>query len=118
MPRIPPPRHRHHTPRGYRLDVRFSVEEEAELRRRAQAVGLSLAAYARQATMGRELRPLPPRVNLDTYVELGRWGNNFNQLLRRINDGTAGRAEPALAPLLLQAMALLHDVRMALTRAT
>lgn len=82
-PRLDPERRR-----TERLDaVRVSPSELAALRERAAAAGLSLSRFVRSAALGLRIRPPMPATDLVVASELGRIGNNLNQLTRLAHSG-------------------------------
>ena len=91
--------------RGKRLSVFLTVDERAEIKRRAAAVHLRPAAYLREASLNR-LPPVIPELNKTAWVELGRLGGNVNQIAHHLN---AGDAVP-----LAEIQALLGELRRAL----
>ncbi|MEM8832315.1 MAG: plasmid mobilization relaxosome protein MobC [Cyanobacteria bacterium P01_G01_bin.19] len=62
----------------------MSASERTELEAKASAAGLKLSPYLRQAGLNKTIRPSTkiPEINLATYVELGRIGNNINQMTK------------------------------------
>ena len=83
-----------------RFELRLTEAEADRIRERAEASGLSTAAYIRRAALSsgepvsvadvRELRPL--------YAELRRCGNNVNQSARALNTyGAEGAGDAAVA---------------------
>ena len=69
------------------FSLRLSREERAEIEKRAEAAGLSLGGYCKSVILGspprRFRRPQVDRVELARLLgELGRVGNNLNQLTR------------------------------------
>ena len=62
-------------------------EEYEQLKQEAKAVNLSFSDYARAILLERPV--VEPRGEIDrrTYAELGRIGNNLNQLVRGVNEG-------------------------------
>jgi hypothetical protein len=79
--------HRPH--RSHRLAFRVTPEERRTLARRAAACGLSLSALLRQTTLGTVPRRRPQAIERQAVAQLGRVGNNLNQLARLAN--TTGR---------------------------
>lgn len=59
--------------------VRFTPEEWAAVKERADLVGLSPARYLRQVALG---TPLGRRVNAEAVLALNRAGVNLNNLVR------------------------------------
>ena len=68
--------------------VRFAPEEWDKIRARAAEVRLPPSTYVRQTALGYRLSG---RINSRAIYELGRIGNNLNQLARLAN--TTGRLE-------------------------
>ena len=71
----------------------------------------SLSEYVRRAAF---LRRLPPRsvpeVNRETYVELARVGNNLNQLVRSIHEGSVQVLLPEAATQLQDILARFKEL--------
>jgi len=81
------------------VPIRFKVSERNHLRSNANEARLSLSECVRRAALQRRMPPTTvPAVNLDTYQELCRIGNNLNQLMRAYN--SEGRAIPEVITLL------------------
>lgn len=89
--------------RTARFGLRLTEAEADRIRERAEASGLSAAAYIRRSALSggepapvadaRELRPL--------YTELRRCGSNVNQIARALNTyGAEGAGDAAVAPAL------------------
>ena len=71
------------TVRNHSYPVRLSNIELEMLRNRALEAGIKASELVRRNAL---MRPLPKRVSkvdLKTYIELGRIGNNLNQLTFR-----------------------------------
>ncbi len=79
------------------VSTRFSPEQYEEIRERASACGLPVAAYARRAVLG--AAPVLRRGSnvRPAIVALNRVGNNLNQLTRLANQGMPFPAEVAAA---------------------
>ena len=70
------------------VPVRLTPEERDTLLARAREFRVSLSEWVRRAALARRPPPRPaPEVNLRTYQELARVGNNLNQLVRAIHRG-------------------------------
>jgi hypothetical protein len=100
--------------------VRLTPPEKTKLEERAEAAGMDVAAFVRHQTLGE--RGPRTRVRFAGDVaelarlrgELGRVGNNLNQLTRLANIGDIER--PAmLDAALADVLALLIEVRSAMT---
>jgi len=79
--------------RDCQTTVLYTIQERAELERRAHALGLSLSEYVRRRTLG---VPLPPQsADRETRDKLAtsllRIGVNLNQITKHMN---AGRHAP------------------------
>lgn len=89
------------------------------LRQLARDAGVSMAEFVRRSCL---LRPLPKRVSkvtLNTYIELGRIGNNINQLTKAVNTALKlGMQTPAVKSELQALSALLHECRREIADAT
>ena len=65
--------------------LRLSSSERAALEAKAEAAGLKLSAYLRQAGLNKTVsakKELVPAINRLTYTELGRIGHNINQMTK------------------------------------
>ena len=75
------------------VGVRVTEAEEAELRERAQAARLSVAACVRRRALGRRVRMAAERrLAAAELRELNRIGVNLNQMERAMNSGAAAPA--------------------------
>ena len=94
------------------FSIRLSDDERAEIVRRADAAGLSIGGYWKSAVFNlppprQSHRPSVDRVELAKLLgQLGRVGNNINQLARTLN--AEGSVE---IPELTQALKELTDMR-------
>lgn len=86
--------------RDCQTTVLYTIQERAELERRAHALGLTLSEYIRRRTLG---VPLPPQsADRETRDKLAtsllRIGVNLNQITKHMN---AGRHAPPELPSLV-----------------
>ncbi len=94
------------------FSIRLSVDERAEIVRRADAAGLSIGGYWKSAVFNippprKSRRPRADTAKLSELLgTLGRVGNNINQLARTLN--AEGSVE---IPELVQALKELTDMR-------
>ena len=68
--------------------LRLSPSERAVLEEKAKSCGLKLSAYLREAGLKKKISSRVnrvPEINRATYVELGRIGNNINQIAKAAN---------------------------------
>jgi hypothetical protein len=89
--------------RDHQLNVSLTLAEREVLQRRADAVGLRLAIYARAVLLGEEVRRetviLPSSSDRLVYQQWVRAGSNLNQIARRLNalgDVSASEVDLAL----------------------
>ncbi|MBO6541615.1 MAG: plasmid mobilization relaxosome protein MobC [Alphaproteobacteria bacterium] len=80
--RKPEPDRRHRLVKSY-----FTADEHRALFARAEATGLTLAAYVRACCLGEHPKAKPTRVAAETIRQLAAVGNNLNQLTRHANAG-------------------------------
>lgn len=98
--------------RNHIFPVRLSDLELEALRSKASSAGMSASELMRRNAL---MRPLPrrlSRVSLQTYIELGRIGNNINQLTKVVNTALKmGLTLPADLEELKALEKLLHQCR-------
>ena len=94
--------------------LRLANSERAALEENAISAGMKLSEYLRWAGLKKHLRPRVPEINRQIYVELGRIGNNLNQMTRAchvaLKQGTGCNIDPALLQSLSES---LDQVRLA-----
>lgn len=92
--------------RSAKTDIRWSIDEHARVIARAEAAGMSVAAFIRHQALGasgpRSVRRLPiDAIAVRQLIgQLGYVGNNLNQLTRLANMGDLeepGELSPVLA---------------------
>ncbi|WP_306532619.1 plasmid mobilization relaxosome protein MobC [Geobacter sp.] len=71
--------------RNNRITVRLSDEELVALFQKSQCLLVSPSTFLRMAGLSQNLPAPLPEINLSTYQELGRIGNNLNQFLRLLH---------------------------------
>ena len=64
------------------FSLRLSASERLELENKAAEVGLKLSEYLRQTGLRKKIRAKVPEINREMYLELGRIGNNLNQITK------------------------------------
>lgn len=70
------------------VPVRLSIEERVKLYEAARPFRMSLSGFIRHNALKRRMPTASVgEVNVDTYRELCRVGNNLNQLTRAVNEG-------------------------------
>jgi hypothetical protein len=95
--------------RGIRVATRLTLRECGLIAALAAEANLTLSAYLRAAALRAKINPpLVPPINLRFVGDLGRVGNNLNQLVHAIH---AGRAAPGLLAVIEELRSLLDDVR-------
>ena len=99
--------------RNNNYSVRLSDIELEMLRFKALSAGIKTSELIRRNAL---MRPLPKRVSkvdLKTYIELGRIGNNLNQLTKGVNTALKyGVTPPADKGELQELLDLLHSIRL------
>ncbi len=104
---------RRSTLRTHSYSVYLSDIELEMLRDRALESGMKASELIRKNAL---MRPLPRRiskVDLKTYIELGRIGNNINQLTKAANTALKyGLSPPADRGALEELLKLLHSIRL------
>ena len=95
--------------------LRLLPSERKIMEQKAEAANLKLSEYLRSAGLNKTIRSQPkvPEINRATYVELGRIGNNINQLtkaahvsLKRGGSGNVNVAELSELSALIKRMRL------------
>lgn len=101
--------------RKNRLMVSFSDSELSSLESRAN--GVPIPIFIRASILGGDaasaIRPAP-EINRTAYQELGRLGNNLNQLQHRLNSPDGYAPAPLLErmqPLVAETLQVLQQVR-------
>ncbi len=79
--------------RTQRVTVRFTPEEIRVTSERAHECGRPVSTYMREVSLGSVPRARPHRIEKAAVYELGRIGNNLNQLAHIAN--TTGRLDDA-----------------------
>lgn len=86
------------------VSVRMSPDELRAMRKRADDCGKCLSTYMRIVALGSIPRARPRRVEQEAVYQLGKIGNNLNQLAKVANStgrlGEAHRLQRVLAELL------------------
>ena len=69
------------------VSLRLTSEEKEAWEAKAEEAGLgnNLSKFIRYCVENRRIAPPAPAINSDTYTELGRIGNNINQIAYAIN---------------------------------
>ncbi|MGB6295824.1 MAG: plasmid mobilization relaxosome protein MobC [Rivularia sp. (in: cyanobacteria)] len=69
------------------ISLRLTEEEKEAWEAKAEEAGLgnNLSKFIRYCVDNRRIAPPAPAINSDTYAELGRIGNNINQIAYAIN---------------------------------
>lgn len=70
--------------RCVRVQPSFTIDEFAEVERRAEAMGIDVSEWLRVAALGQTLHAVPA-VNRVAYSELSRLASNLNQLAAKAN---------------------------------
>ncbi|NMG09752.1 plasmid mobilization relaxosome protein MobC [Brasilonema sp. UFV-L1] len=100
------------TIRTHNYPVRLSDIELDWLRIKAQDAGMPASELIRRLTLGKPLPKRLSKVSIATYIELGRIGNNLNQLTKVANTAIKmGYPPPAESKLLTELLNLLHECR-------
>lgn len=96
--------------KGRVVPFRVTVEEYAELTRLAERSGLTIGSFVRsrsleQPTTRARRKPAIEQVAVSQLIgELGRVGNNLNQLAKKANAGNFAAQE------ILAALAVIHEI--------
>jgi hypothetical protein len=104
----------------FRLAVRLSENEREHVVRRAEKARLTLSEYFRASILGPEfvsnIDPVRQKQLQDISRELGRQGNNLNQIAKHLNAGSASpeQGESMLAMLARSLLSAHKAVRHAL----
>ena len=81
--------------RTTRIPVRLRPDENATVRERAHACGMTLARYMRETALGAVPKARPRLAEMEAIRELARIGNNLNQLahVANLNEEIEGEEE-------------------------
>ncbi|WP_430813985.1 plasmid mobilization protein [Carboxylicivirga sp. RSCT41] len=71
--------------------VTFWVTEKEleQINKNAEAAGLNRSKYLKDISLKNKIKPMIPTIELDTYYQIGKIGNNINQIARVINNAHA-----------------------------
>lgn len=95
------------------VPIRLTPEEYERINHKAQAANLDFSKYMRQAALGQRLPPVLSEIAIKTYAELGKVGNNLNQLTKAVNQAVKRGNSPKLDPVPLERLlTLLHQIRL------
>lgn len=68
------------------IRIRITEDELGKIQQAADLSGVSVSAYVRNAALGHPMPKAPaPKINQDLFLELGRIGNNVNQIAHALN---------------------------------
>lgn len=67
------------------VKFRAPADEHERIRELATAAGLNVSDYIRACIGTYRPEPITPKIHLDALTELGRIGNNLNQITRHLN---------------------------------
>ena len=98
--------------------LRLLPSERSLMEQKAREAGLKLSEYLRSAGINKTIRPGTkiPEINLATYVELGRIGNNINQLTKAAHKSLQRGMGCNISPDELSALLkLLKEIRLEVT---
>ncbi len=75
--------------RRYQVNFRLTEDEAITVEAKAQKVGLSISAYAKKQALYGKIQAIGiTREEVrEVLAELGRWGNNLNQIAKVANQG-------------------------------
>ena len=75
--------------RRYQVNFRLTEDEAITVEAKAQKVGLSISAYAKKQALHGKIQAIGiTREEVrEVLAELGRWGNNLNQIAKVANQG-------------------------------
>ena len=75
--------------RRYQVNFRLTEDEAITVEAKAQKVGLSISAYAKKQALNGKIQTIGiTREEVrEVLAELGRWGNNLNQIAKVANQG-------------------------------
>ncbi|MBD2774309.1 plasmid mobilization protein [Iningainema tapete] len=100
------------TKRTHNYSVHLSDIELDWLRIKAKDAGMPASELIRRLTLGKPLPKRLSKISLATYQELGRIGNNLNQLTKATNTAIKVGYSPPVDPKLLEELLdLLHQCR-------
>lgn len=91
--------------RTTRIPVRLRPDENAIVRARAHACGMTLARYMRETALGAVPKARPRLAEMEAVRELARIGNNLNQLAHVANLNEETEREEVLRAVLEEVLA-------------
>jgi len=81
-------------PKSKNIVFRVTENEYFQISEKAQRAGKKISGFIRCACLGKRINAPVSSVNIDTYTELGRIGNNLNQIAHKLNSGVASGVDP------------------------
>lgn len=97
-------------PKDQTLAFKVSSEDCRKIKENAQARGLSVSSFARLAATEKRMPAAKvPTVNLKTWGELGRIGNNLNQISKHLNQ--TGEIDASIYKVVTDLKTELHQIR-------
>ena len=69
------------------FSIRLSPTERQAIENLADTAGMKLGEYIRATALNQKIPRSVPKINREIYIELGRIGNNINQIARVANVG-------------------------------
>ncbi|MEP1032613.1 plasmid mobilization relaxosome protein MobC [Ekhidna sp.] len=64
---------------------KVTAEEESIIQRKAEEAGLTISAFVRECALGKEIKQGISREHMDSIKLLRSFGNNLNQIAKKIN---------------------------------
>jgi type III secretion system FlhB-like substrate exporter len=65
--------------------IRLSPTERQKIEAKADHAGMKLSEYLRATALKQKIPRSVPKINREIYIELGRIGNNINQIAKAAN---------------------------------
>lgn len=94
------------------VSVRYAPSTKKKAMERAKAAGMSLSRWAHDASLGVKICAPRPPISDAALRELSAWGNNLNQIARKLNEaGYDGLPDPTREALVCEVRAIHQFVK-------
>lgn len=91
------------------VSVRFTYDEREKLHQQAESSGMSMSEIIRTWTLGAKVHARRSTISDDVLRELSSWGNNLNQIARKLNEAGHAGLLPSLFESLQGELGAVHQ---------